>query len=441
VINAKFWLIGLLLIAGLLLSAALTIWPPFLRFVEQSGVNVPASSAYLDYCQGIAWAVFLSALILIWPVTLKDRIMLLMMWLIRCGVMLLVMLPYEEHYVGLDCWSYFVGAHTIASDPVAALLKGGSDFVMLIGAMQLKIGPDSYHAMKLSFGYVGLLAIYLLYRAASALAGSQRPWMFWTLGLYPSILFWSSILGKDPVVLLGIAIHIWGLVRVAHHSEHKHLWTAIGGLGLASVVRVWMGPILLLPALLLFALKIRHKGWRLLTIVIGIALFAVLAPATMSRLDIDPTVDLFSSTQSFTRGWDKANSALYTDIELNSLTDLILFTPRSVFTAYFRPLPGDLPHAFGLMAGCEDLALLLLTIWGFLKLRRRHWRNHFFLWALALLATWGLAYSLVTYKDLGTAVRFRLQIMPVLLGVLCYLLARPAAKPRRPQEVRKFVYA
>jgi hypothetical protein len=47
------------------------------------------------------------------------------------------------------------------------------------------------------------------------------------------------------------------------------------------------------------------------------------------------------------------------------------------------------------------------------------------LWAVALLVTWGLAYSLVTYKDLGTAVRFRLQIMPVLLGMVWFLLSRP----------------
>jgi hypothetical protein len=409
----------------LLLLAALTVRPEFPEFVDHAGVNVPTDDVFLDYAKGIAWSVVLGVTLFLWPVSLRDRLMLLAMWGIRCVVMLGVMLPYEEHYTGLDCWGYFIGAHSVGTDFFPALIKGGSDFVISLGSLYLSVAPDSYHAMKVTFGYGGLGAIYLLYRAAAGLTGADRPWMFWALGLYPSVLFWSSILGKDPVVLLGISIHIWALVRVLCYGRHAHLLTAIFGLALASIVRVWMGPIMLIPALLLFALKIRHIGWRVVTVSTVIVMLGVLAPATASRLDVDPTTDLFASTQTFTRGWDKANSAMHPDVELNSLTDLILFTPQSFFAAYFRPLPGDLPHLFGWIAGCEDLVLLFLSIFALFKVRRHHWRNHFFLWGATLLLTWGLAYSLVTYKDLGTAVRFRLQIMPVLLGMVWFLISRP----------------
>jgi hypothetical protein len=412
-------------IATLGAIAALTVWPEFLTFVVQSGANVPSEDVYLDYEKGVGWALLLGTSIFLWPVSLVDRVMVFGMWLVRCLVMLVVMLPYEAHYIGLDCWPYFVNAHSALSEFLFGALKGGSGFIVSVCALHLKIGPDSYHAMKVSSGYVGLAAIYLLYRAAVALTGVEKRWMFWALGLYPSVLFWSSIMGKDPVVLFGIALHLWGLMRVVCYAQHKHLIAVIVGMGLASAVRIWMGPILLVPALLLFAFKIRHVGWRVVTVSLVIGLLAVLAPATATRLDIDPTTDLFASTQSFTRGWDKANSALHPDVELTSLTDLVLFTPQSVFAAYFRPLPGDLPQLFGVIAGCEDLVLLILSAWAVLKLRRLYLRNHVFLWAVALLVTWGLAYSLVTYKDLGTAVRFRLQIMPVLLGMVWFLLSRP----------------
>ncbi len=432
------WFVVILALAATCLIVSFIVWPEFPRFVERSGVNVPADDVYLDYVKGVGWAAFLSALIFMWPVRLSDRIMLFVMWVIRCAVMFIIMLPYEEHYVGLDCWVYFNGAHSAGANPLDAILKGGNDFVMLLGALHLGVGPDSYHAMKASSGYAGLAAIYILYRAAVALAKAERRWMFWVLGLYPSTLFWSSILGKDPVVLLGIALHVWALIQVISFSKHKHLFTAIAGIGLASVVRVWMGPILLVPALLLFALRIRHVGWRVATVSIVICLLVVLAPATANRLSIDPSADLFASTQSFTRGWDKANSALHPDMELNSLTDLILFTPQSVFAAYFRPLPGDLPHFLGEVAGTEDLILLCLSVWAVLKIRRQYWSNHFFLWAVALLISWGLAYSLVTYKDLGTAVRFRLQIMPVLLAMVWFLISLPA---RFAQDARLAAYA
>jgi hypothetical protein len=418
-------IIGAAGLVVLLLLAMLTVRPEFPEFVDHAGVNVPSDNVFLDYAKGIAWSAVLGATIFLWPVSLRDRMSLLVMWTVKCLVMLGVMLPYEEHYTGLDCWGYFIGAHSVGTDFLPALLKGGSDFVVSLGALYLKVAPDSYHAMKTTFGYGGLAAIYLLYRASVGLTRLDRPWMFWALGLYPSVLFWSSILGKDPVVLLGISLHIWALVRVICYGEHKHLLTAIGGLGLAGVVRVWMGPIMLIPALLLFALKIHHIGWRITTVSCVAVMLGVLAPVTASRLEVDPTTDLFASTQSFTRGWDKANSAMHPDVELNSLTDLIRFTPQSFFAAYFRPLPGDLPHLFGWIAGCEDLVLLILATLALFKVRRHHWRNHFFLWGATLLLTWGLAYSLVTYKDLGTAVRFRLQIMPVLLGMVWFLLSRP----------------
>ena len=418
-------IIGVGAAATLVVISALTIWPGFMTFIVQSGANVPSDDVYLDYAKGVAWAAFLTASIFVWPVSLSDKLMLVLMWFVRCAVMLIAMLPYEEHYMGLDCWVYFVNAHSVGADFMWGALKGGSDFVVALCALYLQVGPDSYHAMKVTCGYVGLAAVYLLYRAAVALVQAEKRWMFWALGLYPSVLFWSSIMGKDPVVLFGIALHLWGLMRMVCTGRNKQLVAVFGGIGIASAVRIWLGPILLLPALLLFALRIRQRAWRVTTIVLVVGLLAILAPATASRLDIDPTTDLFASTQSFTRGWDKANSALHPDIELTSLTDLIMFTPQSVFAAYFRPLPGDLPQLFGEIAGVEDLMLLALTAWAALKFRRRYLKNHVFLWAATLLTTWGLAYSLVTYKDLGTAVRFRLQIMPVLLGMVWFLMSRP----------------
>ena len=182
-------IIGATGVLGLLLLGALTVRPEFPEFVDHAGINVPSDNVFLDYAKGIAWSAVLGVTLFLWPVSLRDRLMLCVMWAIKCTVMLGVMLPYEEHYTGLDCWGYFIGAHSMGTDFLPALFKGGSDFVISIGALYLKVAPDSYHAMKVSFGYGGLAGIYLLYRAAVGLTRTDRPWMFWALGLYPSVLF------------------------------------------------------------------------------------------------------------------------------------------------------------------------------------------------------------------------------------------------------------
>jgi hypothetical protein len=191
-----------------------------------------------------------------------------------------------------------------------------------------------------------------------------------------------------------------------------------------------MGPILIAPCLLILGLRIQSPAKRLAAILLVALTLAVLAPAAAERLRLDRAADLLEATQTLTGGWDRANSSLKLDVELNSTWDLMLFTPESVFIAFFRPLPGDVNTVFGWFAGFENLGLLLLSTWALLRVRFRHFQNPLFIWASALLLTWGLAYSVVAYKDLGSGVRYKLQILPVMLGMIAFLIRRRADQGR-----------
>lgn len=390
-------------------------------FVEDAGINVPSQDVFADYCAGVAWAGVLALSILFWPVSSRHKSWLMAAWIVKCLVALVVMLPYEAHYSGLDCWVYFRDAHIRLAEVPARLAAGGADFVIGLGSLHLRIAPDSFHAMKLSFTMIGLLATYLLYLAAEILLERESPVAFFGLCFYPTVLFWSSILGKDPVVLLGIGAHIWGLLNVAVRKRNGYLWVALFGIALASIVRIWMGPILLVPSLVLLTCKIRPWGWRIFAIGLAACALLILVPATATRLDLGKADDIVEASRSLTRGWERANSSLALDVEGNSTIDLLLFVPQSMFIAYFRPLPGDVPHLFGHLAGAENVLLLSGSLLALLRLRLRHLRNSILVWAVLVLLTWGGAYGLVAYRDLGTAVRFKLQIVPVLLGVIWFL--------------------
>lgn len=399
--------------------------PEVQAFIENSGVNIPTGSPVRDYVAGVLWACVLLVFVLMWPVSRAHKKLLAAGWLVKCFVALLVMLPYEQQYWGLDCWSYFQRSHLGFSELSPGMLKGGSDLIIWLGALHLKIGPDSYHAMKLSFALIGLVGVYLFYRAAEILIGVFSPLTFWALTLYPSVLFWSSILGKDPTMLTAIALHVWGLVNVAVRRKNWYLVAVLAGIGGASAVRIWMGPILILPCLFVLGTRIKQIAWRVAAVgLVGLAL-ATVGPATIDRLELDKASDLFDATRTINDSWNRANSSLSGQVELNSTWDLLLFTPQTMFIAYFRPLPGDIPNLFGWLAGFENLGLLLLSAWAVLRIRLKHFRAPLFIWALALLVTWGTAYSVIAYRDLGAAVRYKLQIIPILLGVIGYLCRQP----------------
>jgi hypothetical protein len=422
---------GLLLV----LTTALASSSGVQAFIQDTGVHVPTTDVLRDYAFGLAWAGLLGLSILAWPTDGRKKWWLMGAWLAKCGVALGVMLPYEERYGGLDCWFYFRNAHTPLGDIPAKLARGGGDLVEALGAVQVNLGPDSYHAVKLSFAMLGFIAIYLLYRAAELLLGRPSPMAFWVLTLYPTILFWSSIYGKDPVVLLGIAIYVWG---IAHLSMDRNAWyivPVLAGVALASIVRVWMGPILLLPCLLVVLARIRNLMWRWVAVVILAGAVVPLATATMDRLAIDDATDLLQATRAVKENFGDANSGLDRQVELNSMWDLVAFAPQGLFDTYFRPLPGDVDNTFGLLAGIENVLLLCVSVWAATRFRFAYLRNPVFFWSIALLLTWGLAYSLVTYRDLGTAVRFKLQILPVLLGVIGFLIRRRRARVVEPGYV------
>ncbi len=422
------WILFSCSIALSIASAIAISQPNVQSFIENSGVNIPTTDVVRDYAYGICWGFALLLFILLWPINWKHKRMLAAGWLVKCVVALVLMLPYEQQYWGLDCWTYFQRAHSGVGGMIAGLANNGGNIVTGLGALHLEIGPDSYHAMKLSFAMIGFLAIYLFYRAAEILIGCYSPFAFWLLLLYPSALFWSSIMGKDPLILAAIGLNVWGVVNLAVRSAERSMFSPYSpasalqvsfafGWGRSSWCRAFCWQLLVSNT---------PDGKSQRSFLLGLP-WSCWSRLTFNRLQFDRAADLVEATRTVTAGWDRANSSMRLDAELHSTWDLLLFTPQTMFIAYFRPLPGDIPNLFGWLAGFENLGLLLLSAWAVLRIRLRHFRAHLFIWALALLVTWGTAYSIIAYRDLGAAVRYKLQIIPILLGVIGYLCRQPSS--------------
>ncbi len=86
----------------------------------------------------------------------------------------------------------------------------------------------------------------------------------------------------------------------------------------------------------------------------------------------------------------------------------------------FRPLPGEVNNVFGFLAGLEDSFLLILFALAMKRLRWRELLDPIIIWAILLIVTWAAAYGFIGF-NLGTVCRYRMQILPVFLGILLYL--------------------
>jgi hypothetical protein len=436
-----------LLVAGFvvgvsLASVALAII--LVSYLPQAGWHIDSPDIVLDYIKGLLWAVAVILVIAVLPVNAGERNALLLLWGAKVVVTLGIMLPYESFYCFDACGYYAEGRSLNGLIPVRfdgweelGFGHGTENMVLLAGWHNLLIA-DSYHAMKVTWAFLGLLGVFFFYRASSLYLGYRDLRVLYLLGLFPSILFWGSILGKDPITLLGISLYALGIVGWWRGGGSRSILLAALGITLTALMRIWLVSILIFP-LFVFVLR----GGSLLrriaiatAFVVGMSLSSSLF---IEQFAIQSLAELIERTDALSQGWSQDGGAGQ-EISggLGSLDRILMFAPLGAFTALFRPLPGEVLNAFGVFASLENLFLLGLFAVAFWRghWRRRLLRDPVLLWAATEVVLWAVVYGYVSYQNLGTAVRYKLQILPMLV-LLLIELARPTRLRRIESKTLK----
>lgn len=421
-----------LIAVALVAAAAGAVVPPFLTAVGEWGRWIPQPAVHADYLMGVTWALALGIGILAWPVSRRERLFLLGLWAVRVFVTLGAMLLYEGMYSFLDAYSYY-------SDAAAGRLTigdlefgRGTEVVTVLSGIQTSV-LDSYHALKVTYSFIGLVAVFVLYRAGVLLLKRESEQLLLILGLFPSIVFWSSILGKEPLVMLGVAMYVYGVIGWLRRRRSSYLLILCVGFLIAMSIRTWNGPILAVPLGVLLITGVKGFWSRLGLLTIAGALFVLSMRYLLGQFGVLAAQDLLEALDLYSQAWAVGGSAQEFEVDFTSPASVIAFIPRGAFTALFRPLPGEVMNPFGIVAGAENLALLVLVALAIARARLRDIGEPVVLWAGTLVLVWASLYGFISYQNLGTAVRFKLQILPVLLGLLLYL-AFPAARVPRGER-------
>jgi hypothetical protein len=402
---------------------------PILSVVTSLGHNFArGQDLSADYATGWVTAIVLSLSIFLWPLPLRERLAVLALWGAKVIVALVFMLYYESFYGSLDAYAYFVASTEPTFDWSAVGMGSGTGNVMALAWLVGRVIPGSYHALKVIWAMIGLVAIMLFYSAACVAIGKRDIRVLVLLALTPSILFWSSILAKDPINLLGIALYVWGIVHwyVERRKVIAPVLCAVLGLAISATIRLWLVPILLLPLLILTLSMVQSRRVRAVILALGVAGVGGVMAMVKGQLFKESAVDLLSTAGQLSQSWALGGSAQTLSMPITTPLQVIKFLPLGMATALFRPLPGEVNNPFGALAGLENLALLALLFLAMIRTPWRELREPLVAGAIALIVAWAAVYGFISYQNLGTAVRFRLQIFPILILLVCYL-----ARPRR----------
>lgn len=376
--------------------------------------NVNEIHIAADYLASMIGAFVLALSIMVFPIKWSEKSMLSVLWATKALLVLLFMPLYQAHYAALDSAQYFLhGALEFRATDLPGFGQGTEVNTYCVHIISL-ILPIYFHLFQMVWSFFGLIAILLFYITFRLVFIDIKPYLLLVIGLFPGILFWSSIMGKDPIVLLGIALYAYGVASWSNKGSFVGLVVAALGVLLASVFRPWLSMILAAP-MVIFPLRQNIPMWQKLALG-GFVMAGVIGAISVffQEFNITGTNNLVHTASQLGQGWEHGGSAQNIGDGFSSLGSMIFFAPVGMLTALFRPLPGEVHNLFGMLAGVSNLVLVYFTILASLRTNKRTMLSKNVIWMLAIILVWGLLYGFVSYQNLGTASRFKLQVLPIL---------------------------
>ncbi|PZS25546.1 MAG: hypothetical protein DLM61_19830 [Pseudonocardiales bacterium] len=322
-------------------------------------------------------------------------------------------------------------------------LVGVGFVILLTGLMYALIGPTLLGGY-LVYSWLAFWGLYLCYRAfRTAMPGADHRRYAVLVFFLPSVVFWSSGLGKEAWMILCSGLTLLGAARLLSSTARWAL-PLIAGLAGTSLVRPHITAILFVG--LLTGMLIRKTAYptllspivRAVTTVVLVVVGAVVVSQAARFLHLDTlSVDSVNQVLNNVQGnTSEIGNSTFAAHPVNSPLDL----PRAVLSVLFRPFPWE-ARSLLILASSAESALLLV----FAALAWRRWRRvpvllrQYPYVMLAVVATLLFVIAFSRLGNFGLLVRERVTIMPLVFVPLCLPFGlrrrRAISDPALPGEV------
>jgi hypothetical protein len=344
-------------------------------------------------------------------IALAARFLLALLFALVPGTRL-----FHEDASGYEWLGTLLAKHWWGQGPNLPIFDGrpNTGYIYFVGALNFVIGPYPIVG-ALANAIIGALTVNVVYRISSDLFQplvARRAAQL--VAYFPSMILWSSIAIKDPLVSLLIAMSLWGCLRLKRRlGVRPFLLTAIPILCIQPV-RYYVVYFVVFAVVAGLGLE---RGLRSLSGVYKqlavVALIALLATVAGLSSGLQRGLDDASLVKisTFRRGMaTTAQSGFSHDVDVSTPTSAILFLPVGVATLLFAPFPWQFTSLRAILSAPEMLlwwSLVPALLRGLRFTIRERWREASPLLLFSCSLT--VAYSLIE-GNVGAAFRQRSQI-------------------------------
>ncbi len=282
------------------------------------------------------------------------------------------------------------------------------------------------------WAWLGLLGMLFFYKAFTVAfpSGDKRLFSLLIL-LYPSMVLWTSSLGKDALVAFSLGVMAYGAAMLMQRS------TIQGGLmtasGLTGVLFIRPHIAAIAGVALAAGYLVRPVRAGLMTPVIraaGAVIFAVLAllvvrtSASFIALEDLSGEGVLGFIETRQVGTERGAAVIQRGIPTNPVAFV-----DGVVTVFFRPYPWEAHNLFAQISAAEGVLLAILLVWRWRSVIASvadARRDTFLMMSVVYVLLFAFLFSAVS--NFAIIARQRHQLLPFILMWIAYLPRRPGPR-------------
>ncbi len=319
----------------------------------------------------------------------------------------------------------------------SVLGDGGTEIVT--GILYVFTG-SSFLGEFFVFGFLSFISLVVFYRAFRvALPDGDARRYAWLVLFFPSLLFWTSAIGKDALISLGLSVAALGGARLLTRRRGGFVLVA-AGLGLTVLVRPHVALMLFAALALAYpfsrarkvsALGPFSKALQLVVLVGGGLLLAKLTAhffglSSLSTSSVQHVLQQ-NATNTGAAATNQVGQFGSSSAASTSLSPLAI--PRDFYYTIMRPLPIEAHGLTQLASSLENttIVVLLAVSWRrVLSALRAMLKHPYLITALVYSLVWILLFASI--GNLGILARERTSLLPLLFVLLSWPAHRSVQK-------------
>ncbi|MDP4266892.1 MAG: hypothetical protein Q8880_05615 [Bacteroidota bacterium] len=302
-------------------------------------------------------------------------------------------------------------------------LYNDSHTIIRLNALLRFISGGYYYVHVIFMCFMSLIGLTAIYRAFQNHFNSKRTLLFVSIFLIPSVVFWTSGVLKEGLLIFGLGLLIYNYFNCLNKVRIVNLLMIIFSFIILLFTKAYIVASLV-PCLIAYTIVNKTGNKYIKTKYMLVLLFFSIAGISLKYImpKYDIVFLLYLKQSDFFGLASSVNSGSLISLRHmdNNLISLLLTIPQGLFNVIFHPFIWESKSFLIFFASIENLIIICIVCWCIYKLKIEEENKNMILFFCSFIF-FNLVLIGITTPVTGAIVRYKVPILPFIM-LLSFLL-------------------